>query len=252
MIKFFRQIRQSLVRQGKSKKYIVYAVGEILLVVVGILIAVQINNWNEKKNSSIREIKTLSQLNEDLKENLKEISGIKEYMVGTISAGRKIINHLENETKVTDSLRYWVERYSGANIFNKANTTYKNIENSEENIITNDSIRLQITLMYETEFENIHKREMMMEGNHLHRYTTELHKNFKTSETKDKWLEGYFLDVNTPINFTELKKNELYKNTLVDLYNFRVLRIKWLTETIKSLEVLIKDIDQEIKLLKSN
>ena len=54
MIKFFRQIRQSLVRQGKSQKYIVYAVGEILLVVVGILIAVQINNWNENQKKLIQ------------------------------------------------------------------------------------------------------------------------------------------------------------------------------------------------------
>tara|TARA_R110000787_G_scaffold70646_15_gene157131 strand:+ start:21235 stop:21993 length:759 start_codon:yes stop_codon:yes gene_type:complete len=252
MIKFFRKIRQNSLMKNKTGKYFKYAIGEVLLVVVGILIAVQINNWNENKNSRIREIKTLSQLNEDFKENFKEISGIKEYMAGTISAGRKIINHLENETKVTDSLRFWVERYSGANIFNKANTTYKNIENSEENIITNDSIRLQITLMYETEFENIHKREMMMKEDHYHRYTTELHKNFKTGKIADKWIEGSFLDVNTPINFTELKKNELYKNTFVDLYNFRLLRIKWLTQTIKSLETLISDIDREIKLLKSN
>ena len=206
--------------KNKTGKYFKYAIGEVLLVVVGILIAVQINNWNEQRKQHSRET--------------------------------KIINHLENETKVTDSLRFWVERYSGANIFNKANTTYKNIENSEENIITNDSIRLQITLMYETEFENIHKREMMMKEDHYHRYTTELHKNFKTGKIADKWIEGSFLDVNTPINFTELKKNELYKNTFVDLYNFRLLRIKWLTQTIKSLETLISDIDREIKLLKSN
>ena len=47
MIKFFRHIRQNLINQGKTSKYLKYAIGEIVLVVIGILIALQINNWNE-------------------------------------------------------------------------------------------------------------------------------------------------------------------------------------------------------------
>lgn len=49
MIKFFRKIRQNLLMENKSSKYFKYAFGEILLVVIGILIALQINNWNEKR-----------------------------------------------------------------------------------------------------------------------------------------------------------------------------------------------------------
>ncbi len=46
MIKFFRNIRQNLLNEGKTTKYLKYAIGEIVLVVIGILIALQINNWN--------------------------------------------------------------------------------------------------------------------------------------------------------------------------------------------------------------
>ena len=56
MIKFFRKIRQNLLSEGKTGKYLKYAIGEIVLVVIGILIALQINNWNEsKKEVKLRE-----------------------------------------------------------------------------------------------------------------------------------------------------------------------------------------------------
>jgi len=56
MIKFFRNIRQKLLSEGKTTNYIKYAIGEIVLVMIGILLALQVNNWNEnrKKKSCLR------------------------------------------------------------------------------------------------------------------------------------------------------------------------------------------------------
>jgi hypothetical protein len=53
MINFFRRIRQKLLTENKFSKYLIYAIGEIILVVIGILIALQINNWNESKKNQI-------------------------------------------------------------------------------------------------------------------------------------------------------------------------------------------------------
>ena len=66
MLKFFRRIRQKLLSQGKLKSYFVYAVGEILLIVIGILIALQFNNWNIEKNESQESIHILSSFHEEL------------------------------------------------------------------------------------------------------------------------------------------------------------------------------------------
>ncbi len=54
MKKFFRKIRRSLLEEGKIGKYFKYAIGEIILVVIGILIALQINNWNENRRVKTR------------------------------------------------------------------------------------------------------------------------------------------------------------------------------------------------------
>ncbi len=83
MIKFFRNIRQNLLNEGKTSKYFKYAIGEIVLVVIGILIALQINNWNEGRKENIHQKSVLSNLLQDLKsdsvsysQNLKELKNV--------------------------------------------------------------------------------------------------------------------------------------------------------------------------------
>ena len=73
MIKFLREIRQSLLMENKTGKYFKYAIGEIILVVVGILIALQINNWNEERKDRIKEQAILMQLQEDYEANLAQL-----------------------------------------------------------------------------------------------------------------------------------------------------------------------------------
>ena len=76
MIKFFRRIRYNLMETGKTTKYFKYAIGEIILVVIGILIALQINNWNETRLEGIQEQITLANLNEEFQDNLKDLDTI--------------------------------------------------------------------------------------------------------------------------------------------------------------------------------
>jgi len=66
MIKFFRNIRKTLMTEGKTSKYLKYAIGEIVLVVIGILIALQINNWNEYRKLKKVELDLLYDLKDVL------------------------------------------------------------------------------------------------------------------------------------------------------------------------------------------
>ena len=73
MIKFFRKVRQNLIMENKTGKYLKYAIGEIVLVVIGILIALQINNWNEVRIEQNKEETYLTNIKRDLQNQLKSI-----------------------------------------------------------------------------------------------------------------------------------------------------------------------------------
>jgi hypothetical protein len=70
MIKFFRNIRKKLLQEGKTASYFKYAIGEIILVVIGILIALQINNWNENKKSNAQYFQYLTAIKSNIQEDL--------------------------------------------------------------------------------------------------------------------------------------------------------------------------------------
>ena len=74
MIKFFRKIRQNLLSEGKTGKYLKYAIGEIVLVIIGILIALSINNWNTNRKLKSEEQNLLKDLRIEIKNNIDLLS----------------------------------------------------------------------------------------------------------------------------------------------------------------------------------
>ncbi|MEM9000308.1 MAG: hypothetical protein AAGB24_08590 [Bacteroidota bacterium] len=76
MFAFFRRIRKSLLNDGKTSKYITYALGEILLVMIGILLALQVNNWNERRKSDMVMHGRVKALLKDLHHNIEQANGI--------------------------------------------------------------------------------------------------------------------------------------------------------------------------------
>jgi hypothetical protein len=105
MIKFFRKIRQNLVAENKFSKYLLYAIGEIILVVIGILIALSINNWNENRKERIEERALLMQLQSEFKSNLKQLDEKIAIRNEMISSSFKLLAYIDQPTKVnSDSL----------------------------------------------------------------------------------------------------------------------------------------------------
>ena len=92
MIKFFRQIRRKLLNEGKTPKYFKYAIGEIVLVVIGILIALQINNWNQEHQQKNEELKQLKALKLEFGKNAITLDSITKHHTENEDATLRLIN----------------------------------------------------------------------------------------------------------------------------------------------------------------
>ena len=111
MINFFRKTRKKLADNNQFLKYSRYAIGEILLVVIGILIALQINNWNEFRKERIQEQVILEQLQEEYESNLKQLESKIKMRNTVIKSSRKILSFIDNPESVSgDSILYNLAR----------------------------------------------------------------------------------------------------------------------------------------------
>jgi hypothetical protein len=155
MIKFFRKIRRNLLSEGKTGKYLKYAIGEIILVVIGILIALQINNWNNSIQQGKLERKYLTELKTNLTFDLKDIQFNIDFNESKLTSNEITLRYLNKEINYADSLQF----HFGNLIFTTRtlpnNSTYENLKSRGLEIISNDSLRQQITKLYSYVYHNI-------------------------------------------------------------------------------------------------
>ncbi|MBD10112.1 MAG: hypothetical protein CMC68_05100, partial [Flavobacteriaceae bacterium] len=118
MIKFFRNIRRSHINEGKTSKYLKYALGEIILVVIGILIALQINNWNENRKKRQVELNYLERLIIDLRENEKLLSEFHDIKQKQLEAANIFLNFSfsKNKDSVFNVMPYFNSIFSWQDI----------------------------------------------------------------------------------------------------------------------------------------
>ena len=142
MIKFLRHIRKRLIGENRFSKYMLYAIGEIILVVIGILIALQINNWNEARRNTKTENEYYCRLLEDFeldRQNIKRLSDESDYK---IKKSKALLLDLPKKER---SKEYLIDNYIQAlrtNAFVPSKVTILDITSSGKlNLIKNDSLK---------------------------------------------------------------------------------------------------------------
>ncbi len=112
MIKFFRKIRYNLMEKGKTTKYLKYAIGEIVLVVIGILIALQINNWNEQRKENSNEQAILKRLEKEFISNKEQLQDKIEFRNTLIKSCKQLLAYFDKPENATrDSILVYLSNF---------------------------------------------------------------------------------------------------------------------------------------------
>lgn len=165
MISFFRKIREKLLQQNRVTRYLVYALGEIFLVVIGILIALQVNTWNENRLNRKLEIKYLKGLQRDLDRDIEGLDYMTSYRKGVINSSLKVmkmeapgsLDELKEVNKEFIIIHFWDQ-------FIPNNNTFQELTSSGNlSLIKSDSIK---DLLMSMEALNA---EIVSARNHLRR-----------------------------------------------------------------------------------
>ena len=154
MIGFFRKIRRELLGHGNLQRYAGYALGEIVLVVVGILIALQINNANEARIEEQSEARYLQNLRVDLEFTIRELDRYIETRSGRIDSGQRMLAYFNGLP--LDDLRDFghhnVHVQTWQRYYQKINTYEELVNSGNLGLITNQKIKnglMDLMLLYE-------------------------------------------------------------------------------------------------------
>jgi hypothetical protein len=242
MIKFFRKIRYDLVEKNKTGKYLKYAIGEIILVVIGILIALQINTWNENKKLRNQEQIYLINLKDDINTQINMLDIYIDFEDIIIDETNDIIKHFEindgfyNMDSIFPKLHDLTIRWT----FSNANTTLMQMLNSNQiNIIQNRELREEL-IAFNQQIDLFAKNTNINNTNLIDNFTTEtfieigsyaLYGNsnrmvkkfndfypFTITTINNKELKDISIHIiNEPKNKLELINKVVYRNTLSSL-----------------------------------
>ena len=157
MIKFFRSIRKVLLIEGKTSNYLKYAIGEIFLVVIGILIALQINTWNEHRKERAFEIKMLTEVQKSLQKDIKDKQTVVDvYFKTTQNSINELLKMKENPDYPRDSAKVHLQNVERVGLFFPySDGAFEAIKSSGLDKISNDTIRNELVFLYSYHMKSV-------------------------------------------------------------------------------------------------
>ena len=240
MIKYCRQIRQDLLSGGNIGKYFKYAIGEIVLVVVGILIALQINNWNENRKLKNEEFSLLLEVKSNMEATLNSFKNDSVFNHKTILQYEKIKHYIEEDLPYNRELdtafgmlKSWRSPYP---IY----TAYTTLKTKGLDVISNASLRNKIVTMNEYEFTRLitdyDKSEWILYQEVVLPFISKHLRIYKENSTT----------LAKPTDFEILKDNDELRNILELLINERKNGLRSYKKVMLDTKDLIESIENEL------
>ncbi|TXE18812.1 hypothetical protein ES692_05000 [Psychroserpens burtonensis] len=220
MIKLFRNTRKSLIKENQTTKYLLYALGEIILVVFGILIALQINNWSENRKQRTIEKVYIENIKIDLKLNLKSLKNFIAERNNTITSVELVLDFFNaKKTLDVDAFNFHSLTVMEWYPFENNDNTYQELLNSGQlSILSNKTMKdslqnlqnnLSIIRFIESEMEEDYERYLYDKFFEIIDLDTSI-ENLKAQVSKSETLPE--------LELTEVKtllENRTFKNGFV-------------------------------------
>jgi hypothetical protein len=242
MIKFFRKIRYDLMEKNKTGKYLKYAIGEIILVMIGILLALQVSHWNTQSADRKLEKRYLSELILDLHADSIVISNAKKYSDKQVLSKLKLQKYFEGKQIIEDSLlSYFGNQWRHASKFNPITTTLDEMKSTGNiGVIENTSIRRKILETYNyytTHINNVEERYIIQQNT-----LAELIQSSMPNIFSDFLESSKALDIKTLLNDFQVE-NGFLGNGVLDFNRAINLMQSKNSELLRALRVESKKLD---------
>lgn len=255
MIKFFRQIRLDLMENKTRKpvwpagRYLKYAIGEIILVVIGILIALQINNWNENRIKHSKETASLLGIKSELIETLYELNSDFKSVEYGYESTIDVHSYIINKPVEIDSMYEDFYRIISFNYFFPKTSNYETLKSGSLNNIQSDSMRELITDIYEAGYQRILSKENTRR-NAAKVLFPYYQKHFRAkilNITDEETGKKTTITIAIPINYDHLINDSEFETLIVEAIKGRSSFLSDYSRTINKVEACIRLIEDYLK-----
>jgi hypothetical protein len=242
MIPFFRKIRKTLADDNKPIKYLRYAIGEIVLVVIGILIALSINNWNENRKENNIENKILVEISNGLNQDLIDIKDNMSAHRAGLKACEYYYDIFTNKQVQADSINYYYTYLTRGYISIQNKSGYESLKSRGLELIKDDSLRNDIIKLYEQDYSFISKlEEQDPEGNFHDNYFKEINNQISPNLIFNKY--GEIESIQLPLNVTETEQKKIL-SYLWKIKNDRTFILNIYSKVLENLQQLQSNIER--------
>ena len=223
---------------SRSGKYFKYAIGEIILVVIGILIALSINNWNVANKTKKKEQQILSEILSDLMFNIVALDKVlntgKYNLKRNVNSIRTLTNILQSDQKYHDSISNYFTSVNAFDIANFKSSGFQSLTSIGLDLIEDDKIRSSIGEFFTSSINYTQSAYDEVRDDYYNYMLDYYRKDFTTI------AEGPYKNKLRPNNFEALKRNSTY---LQSLRGYLSVYLFYLNKTSKTLEdaILLKE-----------
>ena len=230
-------------QQNKTGKYLKYAIGEIVLVVIGILIALSINNWNESNKLIKREKSLLTELKTNLETNVINLENDIASQIKSAATIQYLLNHLDNRRPYKDSLDYFFAEADLAPDVVLTSSAFETLKSIGFELIKKDSLRKEILYLFEVTYPTLMQNTKRIEDQVWPTASVPIYQKHFRRENKG---------MNHPINYDDLLNDKEFTNMLSFRLRMREDSTSSKKQVVNKTKKLIEFIENELIKRKAN